>query len=328
MSTFGVPAGLMGFTGVCQLEFGSVNNGTSILQPRVTSCDLSLKQGIVLPNVTNPSFGRMVFNVQPEIIEGTIEYPIVVSQKDNNVDATPSLWNYATIRDYNGRLSTINVYTKAANYGANFKYTGCVVNTFGFSTRQEDKAIKVSAGLMGMDRQELPSISVIHIRNARAAVWGDAVVGLYTPEVSVSGSYIRSFSIEVNNNCERFYTGGGDSPLKVQDICAKNFDVGGTIMILGRHVGLSNYSIDNPKHYLETSYLEFGYSILCQTNGCDPNTFGQLTPNSYSSQWKAQVPGVLFQIEEIALTNNVFETVVKWSSAPADNPLPTFSVFN
>jgi hypothetical protein len=313
MSTFATPPAQMGFTGFFQVEIDGIasstfSRGTSTFQPRLASCNLKLQQAVNFPNNVTSAFDRMVATFQTEIIEGDIEYNIIAPQGGN--DPTPHLWDLAANRNYYGRLNPCQAYVKYANNDTIFKYVDCFIDKFSFQVRESGK-LKVNANMIGMDRKQIFTLNHQEVNNTRELTWADAVVTLFTSDFQVGGEYIRHFDASVSNNCQRYFT-GGNKGLKVRDISPRVRDIEGTIGIMGRHIDLANYSINNPNRYKNVASINFGYETNC----------GRVD----EAIWTAKIPGVVYMIEELNLSNEIFETIVKWKSAPADGVLSRYTV--
>jgi hypothetical protein len=326
----GIPPAQMGFVGFVQFEIarpaGLIASGNNLYVVRAKSCDLNLKQAMTKQNTISGLFDRMVYQPQPELIEGNVEYCVSMADAADKRDPTPLLWDLAANRNYWDKLDTFSVAVKYAQLYSGFRYIDCVANTFSFSVKEQG-FISVNVGLMAYDREETNfgtraiTVGILNNSNVhigRLANWKDAIVNLYAPEFTVSGDYIRSFQVSLANNCERYFTGSGPRLLKVLDISPKPREIEGSVTIMGRHQYLAAHAANAYRHCREMGAVEFGYDIdclACETNVC----LGE------RASFRGRIPNVVYLIEELQLTGDVFETVIKFNSLPADSLLTTYS---
>lgn len=308
---FALPSAQMGFVGYCQFLFSGNNNvSPERYQARVTNCDLQLSQSVNTPDITDIRYDRNVYTIQPEQIGGTISFPVVLLDAAvQNRDPTKFLYEAATERDFRGRLDELDVAVKYAARNAAYLYQQCQIDSFTFSARQQS-TIDINVGLVGKFRIE-DSFLPITPSNSQIATWRNVhmdVVG----DVNISGEYFREITVRINNNLERFFTANGK--LQVQDIAPRQRDVNGTFTVMGRHKELSRYARDNPSRCLEDSYLEFGYianCFNCNDDICLPA----------SERFTARIPNMVYEVEEISMSNDLIETIVKWHSVPTNHNL-------
>lgn len=325
---YGLPPAYLGFTGVAQFRFPSdsaTSGGTSVTtrQVRALSADLNLRQDIERPaNGKSPDwpyagryYDKQIFQVKPEIIEGSISYVAVASKQ---TDPTARLWNRAVQRNIYERLSPLSVRLKYSNTNSDFIYDGCYISSLNWSARAEE-GIQISATLYGSDRS--PSrVTRLESPNLRALTWNNVVVKLSGQFGTVSGSYIREFSVSVENNLKRFFT-TGSRVLKVRDITAGRRDITGTIKIMGRHEKLAEHARNNPWRCQEDAEIRFGQQYVCEDVFGDTTSIGGGKSVSVSGSFLPKLPNVGFFVEELSLVNDIFETNVNWFSLPADSDL-------
>jgi len=122
---------------------------------------------------------------------------------------------------------------------------------------------------------------------------------------SIGGQFVRSFEANVNNDAERYYT--LNTKLFVQAIAARKRDITGNVVLMGRHPQLANIALDNELNCTESTNIKFGFNTPTgnELSGCSESTFNVTMPNC------------VFEIEEMSLSNDVFETTVNWHSLPA-----------
>lgn len=319
---FNIPPAYMGFVGFVRFKLKGVDY---II--RAKSAEINVKQEITKPDVIDSRYDRTVYQLGPKEIDGSIEFPAVYDAffagKTNLVQ---QLFNYSVLRDFTGLLSNFDVDVKyaASNSYPNqseFTYQGCIVNSFNFSVAKQD-VVNVRIEVMGIKRIDAnldcpPSgnpennFNVNTVNTARAVTWNDARVeltggnGWSETERNITGEYIRSFDCTINNNANRFYTLNGQ--LSPQSIAPTKRDITGKLVLMGRHTGLANQGWTNEARSAEDSIIRFGYLSKTSTTNS-----GGVVPG-----FGVQLPNVVFQIEEMALTNDIFETTVNWHSLPA-----------
>ena len=305
---FGTPPAYMGFVGFVRYEFPN-----SVVVVRATSADVKLSQDIQKPDVIDGRWDRSVYAPMAQIVEGSVEYSAIM-ERQGGVDPTARLYRAAVGREISGprfgQLRNSNIFNLGVRYTSQFsefRYKDCLINTWKFSVVQQD-FVKVNVGLIGRIREDavlgpLTSSSPGFPTNARAVTWADAVVKVQGSRGSpnISGDYIRSFDITYNNNADRFYT--LNRSLAPQDIAVKKRDIDGKIEILGRHEGLGEHARTNQDRCYEESKIKFGY---------------QLTRDQCNSTFLVTVPNIVFRIEELSLTNDIFQTSVQFHSLPDD----------
>lgn len=307
---FRAPSADMGFVGFCQFEINT-GSGFRKIQSRVQSFDLGLSQEIRKPNVINISYDRPVHHIQPEVVEGKIKFPILNCDNPSGLfgasvpDPTSDLWYLATSRNYYGRLKSFDVLTKYSAVNASFRYKQCYVDTFTFQT-QVDEPINVSVDIKGFTRREENFTTIPAASNSSIAMWYNAFVTLRNSEYILDGIDLRNLTVKVENNIERFHTANGK--LVPQDLVPRHRNIQGEITTLGRIPIISQYARDNSSRAVEDTQLDFGY-----------------VNSGYT--FRGTIPNVILEVEEIALTNDVLETKMKWHSLPADNDITDYSVF-
>jgi len=285
-----VPPAYMGFVGFVKVANAVV---------RATSCDIKLSQEVTKPEVVDGAFDRTVYQLGPKIVGGSITYPAVMGDVANNPTAVMA--NLCILRHgLEARLNKTTVEVKYTTNNASFRYTNCIVNSFNFKVAQSD-LITITSEVIAEDR-EVASLTTPNLVNSRVATWNDAVVELGTEGGIVGGEYIRSFDSTINNNAERYYTLNGK--LAPQDIQARKRDVTGSVVLLGRHPILSQDSADNQDRCRNTGFVRYGYQL--QKAGC-------------AGTLLIRLPNIVYQIEEIALSTDIFETTVAWHAFPNSN---------
>ncbi len=313
---FGTPPAYMGFVGYVRFKFPS---GAVLI--RATSADVKLLQEITKPDTIDSRPDRSTYQLGPRIVEGSVEYPAIMERSGGNDDPTARLYKACTKRisdtsnkDYYGQLfdKNLDIDIKYTSQFAEFSYVGCLINTFRFSVAQSDQ-VKINCAVIGRDRvfQDLPVIgknTTGFPRNARVVTWNDAIVKVNGARgaPSFDGQYVRSFEVTYNNNADRYYTLNGT--LAPQDIAVKKRDIDGRLVLLGRHDKLGEHARSNEDRCFEETTIQYGY---------------KLNRDQCASTFLVTLPNIVFRIEEMALTNDLFETTVQFHSFPEDLDLTT-----
>lgn len=308
---FGAPPAYMGFVGYAQFDFPG-----EVVVVRATSADIKLSQDVTKPELIDGRFDKSVYQLGPKIVEGTIEYPAIMERvAGGNLDPAARLYSACVGRETSGprfgQLKNINLFDLSVRYTtqfATFKYKNCLVNTWKYSIAQSD-VVKINCGLMGLTRENATTVDVPFMtptvagypEMARIVTWNDAIVSVVGGggAPSISGDYVRSFEVTVDNHADRYYTLNGQ--LFPQDIAVKKRDIDGRLVLLGRHEQLAEHAATNQDRCFEDSQVQFGY---------------KLTRHECNSTFLVTLPQIVFRIEELALTNDVFETTVQWHSLP------------
>lgn len=277
---------------------------------RATTCDLKVTQTIEKPEVVDGTIDRTVYKLGPKEIGGSVAFPAVMEQGlGASGTAMSNLWNAAIVRscitgDTQGGFATMpfSVVVKYSNNTV-FEYTECVVDNYEWSVTQSD-VVNVKVNLIGINRVGSPPpaypastpSSYNGIHNTRIITWADVVVkaGL------VDTSSVRSFTCTVANNVKRYYSLNGS--LTPQVLTPTKRDISGKLSVIGR----SSIS--------DSADLNAGNCSTDQTIAFAVNQIG--TCNNF---WGVKFDGLcIFEYEEIALTNELFETTVNYHVLPGE----------
>lgn len=299
----------MGFVGSVQLQ---PDGDATPVTLRVTSADIKTTQEITYPEVIDGRIDTTLYQVGPKVTGGSVAFPLVHEGSTLSSDATcdngsatlaGKLWEIAAKRNPSGRL--INKCAAHVRYADNtaFTYPGCYVNTMTWTMTQSE-AVNVTVELFGGADAQHPQGRIAYgglanpsfLSPARVITWNDALVEVYKDSgVHVCAGYqLREFTVTLNNALERIYTLNGK--LAVQDIAAKKREISGQLKTLGRIPDLADFARDNDKRYTSSSGIAFGYKLGGSTNPFWANAF-----------W-----GVIFSMEEMALTTGIFEVTHNW----------------
>lgn len=310
---FGTPPAYMGFVGFARFDFPTEN-----VIVRANSADIRLMQEITKPDVIDGRFDRSLYQLGPQIVEGSVEYPAIM-ERQGSTDPTARLYRACVQRDTTGdrqgRLSATNIFDLSVRYTtqfADFRYTDCIVNQWRFTAEQSGLAT-INVDLIGVRRKAaqvgaLQRSSPGFPQNSRIVTWNDVIVDILGARgaPNLSGEFIRRFEVTINNNAERYYTFNRE--LFPQDIAVRKRDIDGSMTILGRHEGLGEHARTNQERCYEESKVKFGYD---------------LTRDECDATFLVTLPNTVFRIEEIALTNDLFETTVQFHCFPDQQDLTT-----
>ena len=314
-----IPRASMGFVGSVTLGNVAVSLGgpTSInglnsfngnVTVRATSANVRASQDISHPDVVDGRMDRTVYQLGARIVEGTIDFPLIhegsnVSFKDcgTTINFGQLLWALAAQRDQFGRLvnDSMDVRIRYTDDTA-FSYPSSLINTLSFNVQAEQE-VSMSMGIIGganaTDDVRIPLTDtgrdIDFLSPARIVTWNDFILKLYGDEnVIISGDWIRNFQVTINNNAERYYT--LNNRLAPQDITAKKRVIEGSVQLMGRNRNLSELAYNNQSRFTSSAKIAFGYSI------------GATGTPVFTSA----LNGVVFEIEEIGITNDLVETNV------------------
>ena len=308
------PPAYMGFVGFVKFI---TTNPSNVFTVRASSADVKLTQTVDKPDLISGKYDRTVYKLGPKEVGGGVSFPAIMENatdaSSGTTAAVPALWRKAILRIAGGRLDQMDLAVKYTSDNAFFKFTNCIVNSFEFSVTQGD-LVNINLDLMGVQRIALVPINSIgnglteepryNTRNARAVTWNDSLIqitnddGILGTSGSITGEWLRAFTATVNNNAERFYTLNGK--LFPQDVQAKQRDISGTMTVMGRNPVLGLVSETNQDRCNEVSNIKFGYQLTIGCQAC----------------FLVELPGCVFQIEEMSLTNDLLESTVNWHSLP------------
>lgn len=310
------PPAYMGFVGFVRFRPAGDN-----FIVRATSADMNLTQDISMPDVVDSRYDRTVYQLGPKEIEGTIEFPVIYDNQ-GNMTVVRRLYDLAVNRNVNtGGLDELDIDVRYSPSDpqaiADLNYLGCIVNNWEFSVSQSDN-VNISTNVIGKERVE-PGLngfdaaqfndfnfydqstqSDTSLENTRVVTWNDARVEAYLARdwsEPILGSWIRTFNVSINNNAERFYTLNGK--LFPQAIAPTKRDIEGSFEVMGRHKGLSSVARTNEFQTYEQSYINFGFAFMG------------------APVFQVKLPNIVFRIEEMSLSNDIFVTTVNWNSLPA-----------
>lgn len=306
-----IPTAQMGFVGSVRFSGGSIGQEIFV---RAKSCDIRAKQDISYPDVVDGRIDNTLYQIGPRMVDGNCEFPLVHEGINNGTgkdcgEATATcdtnlanrLWNIAAKRDQVGRL--VNQFNVDVRYTDNtaYRYPNCIINTMRINVTQGAE-VNIGFGVIGGAnvtdnvREPLTSErSPTFLSPARIVTWNDFRINVFVREESivVPGSYIRSFEVTLNNNADRFYTLNGK--LVPQDITARKRVIEGSMALMGfANKQFHEFIYNNQTRFTSQTKIQFGYTLGSST----------------VPYWATALWGVIFQIEEVAISNDIIETRV------------------
>jgi hypothetical protein len=323
---FGQPPAYLGFVGFVRFQETPINaeNSSSKTLPstlvRATSADISLSQEITRPEVIDSRYDRTLYQLGPQLVEGSVSFPATYdlsSTAGGSVGIVEGLYRLAASRTPgDGLLNPFNIDVKYAESDAlaneaGFVYDQSVVNTWQFSVTQSE-IVNITVDIVGVTREgtevnQLVPPGADELRSTRIVTWNDARVEIIEGPSgaggfgTIGGNFVRSFEANINNNVQRYYTLNGE--LFPQAIAPTKRDVNGNMVLIGRHKDLGGLAVTNEQRCFEDTELKFGFSSDVQSS--DPD-------RPCATGFNVTLPSVVFEIETIALTNDLFESTVNW----------------
>lgn len=226
-----------------------------------------------------------------------------------------------------------------------FKYTKCQVNTLELSVSQGE-TLNVNMDLVGIERVVDSRETLTYpTRNTRIVTWNDVLAAFHISEPTagrvglVKGEVLRNISLNVNNGVERFYT--LNNKLFPEDITATKREITGSASALGRIFNIAKMARTNEQRCAEFSQLIFGFRAAgsgrfvvdqqgaenpysegacpgSTTTFTDPVTGTVYNTCAYdcSGGFFIYFPGVVFEIETLGLSTDIFETEFNFHILP------------
>lgn len=315
---------------------------------RVTSADINLSQDITTPDVIDGRIDRTVYQLGPKIVEGTLSLPVIadvdpsgftggcVTDLDLKAGTASSLlntiWCWTTARSPHGRLqwSDASLEIRYANHAA-FDFTKCIVNSLSMTVTQSD-IVSFDIDIIGATRTKRANptegddnngLSIADFLSpARVLTWNDVTIsgvggcgsGNEVDQRLFASSQVREFSFEINNNAERYYSLSGR--LFPIDINVSKREITGSMTLLGLQDRLRARAENQQDNFTRKDEIRMMFFIGDEAIGVSRDWFDLTdTPSTENGAtpffWK-KFTGVLFKIEEMALSNDVYETTINW----------------
>ncbi len=333
----------MGWVGFVNFSSAKLNVDTIL---RVTAADVNLSQEITKPAVIDGRIDPTVYQLGPKIVEGTLSLPVVADIDPTAFSASNcptaqdltsgtagvllnNLWCWATSRGPQGRLKfdDVSLNIRYANH-AGFQFDSAVVNTYGMSITQGD-AVNLEINVIGRGRiassNTLTSPAIKDFLSpARVMTWNDATVtgigGCSNDANLFFSNQVREFNFEINNNAERFYSLNGN--LLPMDVNVGKREITGTLTLMGFQDRLRILAETNQDRFTEKNEIRLALYIGEETSFTAAGGFA-------SRDWTGTNPvgtpifqkrfsSVVFQIEEVSMTNDLLETSINWHAMASD----------
>ncbi len=311
---------------------------------RVTSADVNLSQEITTPDVIDGRIDRTVYQLGPKIVEGTLSMPVIadvdpgeftggcVNAADLRSGTAASflntIWCWTTARSPHGRLqwSEARLEIRYANHSA-FTFTKCIVNSLSMTVTQSD-VVSFDIDVIGAarNRETSPETAPVisdFLSPARVMTWNDVTIsgvggcgsGNEEDNRLFASAQVREFSFEINNNAERYYSLSGR--LFPIDINVSKREITGSITLLGLQDRLRERAEAQQDNFTRKDEIRMMFFVGDDAGADSRDWFAQTdSPSGIASGavpffWK-KFTGVIFRIEEMSMTNEVYETTVNW----------------
>jgi hypothetical protein len=328
----------MGWVGYVVLNIQQLNRKQVL---RVTNSTLNLRQEVTLPDVIDGRIDKTVYQLGPKIVEGDLTMPLVadvdpasVTSLSGCVNASDiisatsaglmdTLWCWAGSRSAAGRMmyDQASLDVRYANH-ASFRYDRAMANRLSLEVT-ESQPVNVTVGIIGRSRNRYetpevdPPLSDM-LAPARVLTWNDFSVdgfrGCTGADTALFYSnQVRQFSFDITNNVERYYTLNGD--LMPADINARKREITGTMRLMGMNHELSRLAEGNQDRFTEKNWINMALYIGNSTYDYNSATF---KPRSGTPVWLKKITSVVFKVEELSMTNELFETTVNWQALAND----------
>lgn len=339
----------MGWVGFVKLRIPSLNSNNIL---RVTDADINLSQEITMPEVIDGRIDRTVYQLGPKIVEGTLSMPVIADVDPENFGGCPdvsdlnnpnsvagsllnNLWCWATARNSQGRLlyNDAVLEIRYANHAA-FTFDTAVVNTLAMKVTQSE-AVSFDINVLGRGRTPSPDPAGFtgnptprierFLSPARILTWNDVTIngvgGCNNPDDLFFSNQVRDFNMEINNNADRFYTFNGS--LFPVDVNVGKREITGSLTLLGRQDRLGELAASNQSRFTEKNEIRIAFYVGDDRfNGVNfsPRDWTLSQGNSIPSNaiFGKRLTSVVFKIEEMSMTNEVFETTVAWLALAND----------
>lgn len=327
------PPAYMGFVGFVKVKGNQIvsTSGVTNFQDfivRATTADINLSQEITKPDVIDSRYDKTIYQLGPKLVDGSIEFPAIYDVPGTNtVGIFEILYRLAVTRQSAGLLSDFDIEVKYATTApgmtSEFLFERCIVNTWQFSVAQSD-VVSCTFDIIGLERNPSGILPIptkkgpctpsgtwddaADMGSTRIVTWNDARVQIgFTGGggvATIAGESIRTFEANINNDAERFYT--LNKFLFPQAIAPRKRDIDGSFTFMGRLDAVSSLANSNEERCREENFIDFGYV----------SSGGDTCASGVAATFSTTVPNVVFQIEEMSLTNDLFETTVNWLALP------------
>lgn len=254
-----------------------------------------------------------------------------------------SLWCWTVARGNHGRLlfDDVDLDIRYANHAA-FTFGRAVVNTLSMSVAQGEP-MNWEVSIIGRARSDNKALGGTNeppisdfLSPARVLTWNDVtvsgIVGCGSAGFPASSplwysNQITEFNLEINNNADRFYSLNGS--LYPIDVNVGKREVTGSLTLMGLQDKLRKLATTNQDRFTEKNEIHFGVFIGDDMANADGLSFKSRDYNPGTGTWgvggDARTPifakaltGVVFRIEEMSMTNELFTTTVNFLALAND----------
>lgn len=292
---------------------GYVDLGGGVGKLRVSSLGLRASQELSPMDTIDAAYDNTAYRLGPVRIEGDMSFPIpVLNNKWLSIMKLGIERNSIT-----GQLQNKNITVDASyDHLIGYRYEECSVNTMSVSIASEE-ALEVTMNLIGTKR--IPSTKVPISGNApeRVLTWNEVQItsgGSMTGSGTSTGGavvsdQVRNFSFEVNNNNTVFFA-LKDTIFALKDnIVAGKREVTGSMEAAWNGGGLANFAYtvnaDNGKNYCQSDlWIQMDLTANCGASSALPAI----------KFW-----GILYNMEEISMTNDFFMGTQTWRAYGNDS---------
>jgi len=322
---------------------------------RVTGADVNLAQEVTKPDVIDGRIDPSVYQLGPKIVEGTLNMPLIADTQDPEnwtgrdcpeiedltglaASVLNNVWCWATARGSQGRLlyDDAKLLIRYANH-AGFSFDSCVINTYDLNVAQSDM-VTTDINVIGRGREQSQTttgniqyaeepIITDFLAPARVLTWNDVTVnGIRGCRLNGQNLFfsnqVREFSMSINNNADRFYTLCGS--LFPVDVNVGKREITGSLTLMGLQDRLRDLAETNPERFTEKNEIRLAFYLgndrFAGDAGFTPRDWTEDTDDASSlgAIWSKRIQGVVFQIEEMSMTNELFETTVAWHAMADD----------
>ncbi len=287
---------------------------------RAESADIKMKQDIELPGLVDGKYDKTAYFLKPREIEGSIAFPAVLGDGSSTIFS--SSYDWAWQRNADGRLIAKKDIAIKYYGGWGYNYKGCIFNNWEF-TAEQGGMVKVNTSVIGTTRQKMVSPSTVtpiysFAGNSRVVGWNDVQIQIATDTGSIVSSTncnandgIRSFNWSIANNATRFYAMGCLTPV---DIAAGKRQITGSLKIMGVNPVLQSLAGGDSNGD--------GNNSRCTAQSTIDVRIAATCAGGPGFSFDKVIGGVIFQIEQIGINNELVQSSINWKSLPGCPDFP------
>lgn len=311
-----VTKGVMGF-----VDFGSAW-GLGSGQIRVTSAGLKAAQDISAMETIDSQYDFTAYRLGPVRVEGDVAFPVPATSgmMENIIRKAGERHNSTGAT--NGQLVNKGDVTVFYDTVIGYKYEDCKINTMSINIASEN-AVEATWALIGTKRTTGTRPVLQRTSPERVLTWNDVSVSSGelnalpgSSAASLNAEQVTTFSFELNNNLTAFFGLNGKIFVAPDNIVAGKREITGSIEAAWNGSGLENYA------YALNAGIEsasFGGVNRCSSNDKLFATFNKCTggesgdaSGSSSTEFNVRFNGVVFNMEDISVTNDFFKGTQTW----------------